>query len=41
MMGDFREGLTDEVLNPQPSHNSDREHDLLERIAFVSVELRL
>lgn len=40
-IGDFRERLTDEILNSQSSHNSDREHDLLERIAFVSMELRL
>ena len=33
--------LTDEVLNTQPGHNPDWEHDFLERMALVSVELRL
>ena len=31
--------LTDEVPDPQPSHDSDREHDLLKWVAFVSMKL--
>jgi len=38
---DSREEFTDEALHAQPSHNSDRKHDFLERITFVSVELKL
>lgn len=38
---DFRKELTNEILNSQPCHNPDREHDFLEWIAFVSMELKL
>lgn len=36
----FRARLTDEVLNTQLGHNSDRKHDFLECITFVCVELK-
>lgn len=38
-MRDSHARLTDEALNAQPRHNSDRKCDFLERMTLVCVEL--